>query len=618
MLPSFLPLANDPLRLGGAGIASILILAGVSLSLAAAEGDSQEPALPDSAYPFGREIIAALNNTSRLREIMRVETREGGYAPGKPILEVEVTETARHVNWVSFVVGNGSPIKTGDVLHLSLSMRTLATQNAAGEGLAKIVVQRDWKDGIIDTEFSAGVEWKQCFARGRARKDYDAGAIRLSVQLGFRPQKIQLGDLRLVNYGQSKRLEDLEVSPVAYKGMKPDAPWRREARERIEKHRKSDIVVVVTDGDGKSVEGATVSLRQTGHAFGFGGPYSTRGHVERESSDDLKTMQKHFKTFFNKAVLPNALKWKQYKWRGLTAAPKAYDWLTQNGIPVRGHCVIWPGWNYMPKEVREFENDPKTLRRLTMERIDTLMKDWSGKLVEWDVVNELYMQDDLVQLCGREIVVDWFKRMRELDPRAKLYYNDANTLANNQPGHADHYYETIQWLLEQGAPVDGMGFQSHIHSFAPPEVVYQRIERVAQLGPEIQVTEFDVRHSDAAAEILANYMRDYMTVVFSHPKTVGIVTWLAGNPLREAGTAKGMDQAAFFDPDWNLRPPGRVWLDLTTKEWVTNVEGETDDNGEFETRGFKGLYEVSIRKGERTATLNQNVTEDTSVPIVLN
>jgi len=354
-----------------------------------------------------------------------------------------------------------------------------------------------------------------------------------------------------------------------------------------------------------------VSLKQTRLDFGLGAAHSAKLYHTEVFREDLPTFQENFDRLFNKAVLPNVLKWRQYPRRGKAVVMPAYEWLSDNEIPVRGHCIIWPGWRYLPDRLRRYENDPDTLRRLCEQRIDSLLADWSGKLAEWDVVNEVYMQDDLLEICGRKTLVDWFRQARRLDPGAKLYYNDANILANHQPGHTDHYYETIQWLLEQGAPVDGMGFQSHIHTLVPPEAVFRRIERFGKLGPDIQITEFDIQVPGISEELQAQYARDYMIAVFSHPRTVGVITWLGGMPLREIQTAHrgARSQCAFFREDWSIRPIGQMWLDLKEKEWKTQANGSTDAEGRFCARGFHGRYTVSVTKGRTNKTTELHLAE---------
>lgn len=445
------------------------------------------------------------------------------------------------------------------------------------------------------------------YVRGRAAADSGAGEAEFQLIAGYRPQRVLIGDVRLLNYGRRAKLESLPLIPVTYEGIEPDAPWRKAAQERIEKHRKSNITVKVTDSAGDPVQGATVSVTLTNHAFGFAGHYSARLHADSSFREELPTFQKHFKQFFNKAVIPNALKWKQYDEEKKPWIEEAYAWLSANGIPARGHCVIWPGWRYLPDSLRQYENDPAMIRKLTMERIHHVMGDWKGRLVEWDVTNECWRQDDLMELCGWGILPDWFRRARKADPGTKLYYNDANTFANNQPGHQDHYFNTIKWMLEEGAPVDGMGFQCHTHTLVPPEVIYKRIERFATLGPEIQITEFDVQTPNVSEEVMAQFTRDFMTAVFSQPKTVGIVCWIAGNPLRVMRTDPYKAQAAYFRRDWTIKPNGQAWLDMKTKVWHTDETGKTDVTGAFTTRGFHGDYEIVVQKDGVTRKLAATV-----------
>jgi GH35 family endo-1,4-beta-xylanase len=492
-------------------------------------------------------------------------------------------------------------------------MQAIRSDNDTGEGLVSVAFQKEWDDRAFQSGFAVECDpvWRRQYVRAVAKRDYLPGEATLRFQLGFRPQTIRIADIRLLNFGERVEYAALPTMPLAYKGMEPEAAWRKEAWKRIEQHRKSDVTIIVTDAQGNAVPNAQVSLEQTRLAFGLGAAHSAKLYHTETFREELPTFQQNFDRLFNKAVLPNILKWKQYPRRGKAAVLPAYQWLSENEIPVRGHCIIWPGWRYLPDRLRHYENDPDTLRRLCEDRIDSLLADWNGKLAEWDVVNEVYMQDDLLEICGREILVDWFKQVRQLDPGANLYYNDANTLANHQPGHADHYYETIQWLLEQGAPVDGMGFQSHVHTLVAPEAVYRRIERFAELGPDIQITEFDIQVPDISEKLQAQYARDYLIAVFSHPKTVGVITWLGGMPLREIPTAHpdARAQCAFFREDWSIKPIGQMWLNLVEKEWKTKVRGSTDEGGKFRTRGFHGKYRVSVTRGRAQKTTELQLGE---------
>ena len=55
--------------------------------------------------------------------------------------------------------------------------------------------------------------------------------------------------------------------PITYRGIEPDAVWRKEAWMRHEQHRNSDVTIVVTDAQGNAVPNAQVSLEQTRLAY---------------------------------------------------------------------------------------------------------------------------------------------------------------------------------------------------------------------------------------------------------------------------------------------------------------------------------------------------------------
>jgi endo-1,4-beta-xylanase len=582
----------------------VLLLTALLLPVSCAFGQNGDilSRLPEAAYPLGEDATAQLAAFGDERGLLRTRPVEVEGMPFKQALEIEVTGTAKYVHQASLAAPTAEPVRKGDILFLSFYTKCIRSEDESGQGLVLATFRREWRDRAFESEFYCPEDWTLQHIRGRATRDYEAGEAGLRFFIGYRPQKVLIADVRLRNYQKDIDYDDLPVMPVAYAGMEPRAQWREDAMARIEKHRKSDITVVVRNASGRPVDGAEVSITLSNLAFGIGGPYQAGLYRPDRSGFDVDTYQDKFKLHFNKAVLPNAMKWKQYPTWGKIAAPKAVAWLSENNIPVRGHCLIWPGWKYLPKELEQHKNDPERLRQLATEHIEEMLTPWRGKFVEWDVVNEVYMQHAMLDVCGKDALVDWFKLARKLDPDTKLTYNDANTLVNNQPGHQDHYYETIQWLRSEGAPVDVMGFQGHIHSFIPPEATYKRIERFAELGPAIEITEFDILKQDVSDEMASRYARDFMIAVFSHPKTIGIITWLGGNPLRRNSVQQAYAQTALYDENWNITPMGQVWLDLKTKEWHTDASGTTDSSGAYKTRGFHGEYNVTVTKDGKTAT----------------
>ncbi|MCK4960779.1 MAG: endo-1,4-beta-xylanase [Planctomycetes bacterium] len=549
---------------------------------------------PTQSFPAGEDIIANLRTSRHDADAMKTRIATVSDMPFTTALEIDVTRTAKYTNMFNMYIKTKRPVQKGDVIFLTFYTKCIRSENDTAGGLIVAAFGSGYPSHVFEQEFASTGKWTRVYTHAVSPADYPPGKAALRFSFGYNPQKILIADIRLINFGKTIGPDTLPTMEIRYEGMEPDAKWRKDALKRIDQHRKTDISITVVDDSGQPVKNANVSVKLTRHAFAFGGTYRAKMHTPGKTDIDLDTFQKHFKQLFNTAVLPNALKWKHYATEGQTSAPQAYQWLKANNFDIRGHNLIWPGWNFLPPWVKNYEDDPAKLRRLTMEHIEEVLTEWKGRLIDWDVVNEVYRQHDLLDICGDEILIDWFKLARRLDPKTKLYYNDANVLVNNQPGHRDHYYETIKWLLEKQAPVDGMGFQCHVHSLVPPEVTYKRIERFAALGPEIQITEFDIQTPGISDELQAQYARDFMTAVFSHPKTTGIITWLGGNPLREDPRNTSRGQCAFYSQDWTIKPLGQTWLDLKNNQWNTNTTGTTDNRGTFKTRAFHGQYDITI------------------------
>src|SRR5690606_13868235 len=234
--------------------------------------------------------------------------------------------------------------------------------------------------------------------------------------------------------------------------------------ERIESVRKAELAVVVQKQDGTPVPEARVHVRQTKHAFLFGTAVPAARIVDPGNDKFRQIVVDHF----NVVTLENDLKWVALEgdWGPsftIAKARAAIDWLAQHGIATRGHVLVWPGWRNLPRSLRPYEKNQAELRRRVEQRIAQVMADTRGKLPHWDVLNEPFDNHDLMDILGPEVMVDWFRLARQHDPGAKLYINDYAILSGGggSTPHRDHYEQTIQFLVDRQAPLDGIGMQGH-------------------------------------------------------------------------------------------------------------------------------------------------------------
>lgn len=79
----------------------------------------------------------------------------------------------------------------------------------------------------------------------------------------------------------------------------------------------------------------------------------------------------------------------------------------------------------------------------------------------------------------------------EAAPNVKLYINDYNIESNNNKSQA--YVQLAQSLLDQSAPLHGIGFQCHFVAGSVPEDISETAEMFTNMGLEVAFTELDIR-----------------------------------------------------------------------------------------------------------------------------
>jgi endo-1,4-beta-xylanase len=452
----------------------------------------------------------------------------------------------------------------------------------------------------------AGTAWKKVQLPFALTRAYNKGEAEVTFTIGLRQQTVEIGGIELANYGTTKTVAELPFTKLGYAGSEPGAAWRKAAEARIEKNRKGDLTVTVKDKAGKPVRIAEVAVRMKKHAFLFGTAVSGASLAsQRFSAEDLAKYKQAITQNFNFSVMENENKWPQ--WANVASRPAtlaALDWLRDSGLQVRGHNLVWPSWNNTNvKAAQDARNDPDTLAKVILDHVAETTAELRGRFVDWDVINETFTNHDFMDVLGRHAMVDWFKAARAGDPNVKLYINDFNILEGQDTPHQDDYAATIKYLIDEGAPVDGIGLQSHFSArVTPMDELFRRLDRYTAFGKELEITEFDIDSSDEATQ--ADYTRDFLTATFSYPSVKAFVMWgfWEGSHWRPRG--------AMMRRDWSLKPNGEAYKDLVFKKWWTNADGKTSAQGTFVTRGFLGDYEIEVKAGGKSKTIRVTLPKE--------
>lgn len=258
--------------------------------------------------------------------------------------------------------------------------------------------------------------------------------------------------------------------------------------------------------------------------------------------------------------------------------------------------MVWPGKRFLPETILALLGTPEQERvpGLVLEHIRDIGLATKDHVMEWDVLNEPVNNHDLMDAFGRGIMVDWFKEAAKVRPGTPLFLNDwGNHDQRQSPAHVSDFEAIARYLLDEGAPLGGLGLQCHIGGvLSAPEDILATLDRYKRnFDLPVRVTEFDVAIDDA--DIQADYTRDFFIALFSHPSVVGVQQWgfWAGRHWEP--------RAALYTKDWTERPNGAAYRKLVKETWHTDERGATDGAGLWSARGFYGSYAVTVRQGGR-------------------
>ncbi len=557
---------------------------------------------PREAPPGGRPILGDwLKAFAKGRENKKGRS---GVVPAKgPGFErvAELESKVRGYGWeYSARVPVQTPPQPGDVLLWSFWARTLYTADESGQSMVQAGIEVPGLGKRSDREkarlapltqgvlVAAGSEWTQFFVRAQVPAGTAEEQVWLVFRCGIERQRIQLGGMQMLNYGSSKAVKDLPKTRYSYRGREPDAPWRAEAEARIKALRTRPLKLVVHDADGAPVPNCQVEVSLDRHAFQWGVAFTAFSVVEAQNPNYEQQRQRIIENF-SAASFVNALKW--HPWVGdwgermdPAVTLEALRWVQTQNLPFRGHCLVWPRKssvsNAMRKMLEAEKPDPEAIKAGILDHMRSITAATSFWMEEWDLLNESIPCHDVQDICGEEVMVDWFKEGRRLMPNVKLALNEYSILSSLTDNRKVLQHEArIQFLLDRGAPLDVLGMQSHMGGSPPsPLRVLSVLDRFAKFKLPIRATEFDMRQT-TDPELLYDFTRDFYTLMFSHPQVVGVQLW-------------GIDQ--MFGKDGGLSAIGRAHRDLVLTRWRTRENGKTDADGTFSCRGYRGSYTVTV------------------------
>jgi len=283
---------------------------------------------------------------------------------------------------------------------------------------------------------------------------------------------------------------------------------------------------------------------------------------------------------FNQITADNAMKFKSLQpLRNVfdfKVADRLVAFAQENDMVVRGHTLVWHSQLSSWVENGNFTRDE--MIAILKDHVTTVVSHYRGQVAYWDVVNEAVTDADgslrdtvWLKAIGPEYIDMAFQFAHEADPDAKLFYNDYNNEDMGMKSTA--IYNLVKGMVERGVPIDGVGLQMHLILKSPPKTadVIANMERLRDLGLEVNITELDVRMklppSDKDLHDQATVYGDMMQACLSVSNCKVFTIW--GFSDRHSWIPQfftGYGSALIFDESYNPKPAYLALLDVLAQK----------------------------------------------------
>jgi endo-1,4-beta-xylanase len=217
------------------------------------------------------------------------------------------------------------------------------------------------------------------------------------------------------------------------------------------------------------------------------------GIIDQSDSTSLNLVKREFNSITAENIMKSAIIHPKRDSFNFEMADKFVALGKTNDMHIHGHTLIWH--SQLSPWFQDIE-DSLEFKSATEHHIKDLALHFKGIVKSWDVVNEALNEDGtlrnsiFLKKMGADYLSLAFKWTSEIDPDAKLYYNDYNM---TNPEKRQGAIRMVKKIQEQGIKVDGIGMQGHWHLNSPSlEEIEQSILEYSKLGVQVAITELDI------------------------------------------------------------------------------------------------------------------------------
>jgi GH35 family endo-1,4-beta-xylanase len=354
-------------------------------------------------------------------------------------------------------------------------------------------------------------------------------------------------------------------------------------------HRKSVGKVTVRPG-------ATVRARLVRNHFTFGASIN-RWSFDTLQKDVAGVTQDYgdaFVNYFDVATPENEMKWTSVQGDSVKRPPDwtdadfLMDFCLRNNIAVRAHNLFWvEKRDWIPKWT--WTLGPAEFRAAMSERISDAMTRFKGKVVQWDIINEIIHgyagQTPAVTMfdtmSGDPNVFAWIlDEARKIDGATPFVLNDYNLIPSNQ---SPQYIAKCKPLMGR---FDVIGDEGHYGNY-----VFNRanIDSKAKAlsdglgGKKIWCTEVDWQFD---VSLSPSKMEEIMRTCFANRNIEGLILWTWVKRRMWLPMTSVLADSLLVET-----PTGKRYREVRA-EWKTDTTGKADAQGVFTFTGYQGRYQI--------------------------
>ncbi|WP_243744729.1 endo-1,4-beta-xylanase [Streptomyces hainanensis] len=348
--------------------------------------------------------------------------------------------------------------------------------------------------------------------------------------------------------------------------------------------------------NGPAVQAAT--LREAAAAQGrFVGTAIADGKLSNTTYTNIA------RTEFDSVTAENVMKWDTLEpsRNSFNYAPgdRLVNFAQANDQQIYGHTLVWH--SQLPSWVTNGGFNATELNSVMTNHITNVVTHYRDSIEYWDVVNEVFNEDGTLRgsvfqnTIGQGYIANAFRAARAADPDAKLCINDYNVEGTNAKSNG--LYNLVSSLLNQGVPIDCVGLQSHFILDQIPSTLQANMQRFANLGLEVNITELDIRMTlPADSAKLSRQATQYASVVgtcLAVANCGGITVWGFGDvDSWIPGVFDGQGAACLYDNNYAPKPAYNAMLTAFGGEPGGEDPG---DPGEPPVTGCVANYQVTSR-----------------------